>query len=61
MGCPRFMTSGSNSLSDSVRRGMIFYTLPNDKFEGIAVDMADNRLYLVNDRKNSFFVVQLPG
>lgn len=55
------MTSGSNSLSDSVRRGMIFYTLPNDKFEGIAVDMADNRLYLVNDRKNSFFVVQLPG
>jgi len=36
------------------------YALPYDKFEGIAVDMANNRLYLVNDRKNSFYVYQLP-
>ncbi len=36
------------------------YTLPSDKLEGIAVDMANNRLYLVNDQKNSFSVFHLP-
>lgn len=36
------------------------YNLPYDKFEGIAVDMDNNRLYLVNDRKNRLFVFQLP-
>lgn len=36
------------------------YTLPGDKFEGIAVNMTNNRLYLVNDWKDDIFVFQLP-
>lgn len=36
------------------------YRLPADKFEGIALDLANKRLYLVNDRLNSLYVFKLP-
>ncbi len=36
------------------------YPLPLDKFEGIAVDIENERLYLVNDRINRLFVYELP-
>lgn len=36
------------------------YELPADKFEGIAVDTANERLYLVNDREEALYVYELP-
>jgi uncharacterized protein YjiK len=36
------------------------YSLPYDKFEGIAVDYANGRLYLVNDRRERLYVYKLP-
>jgi len=47
-------------VTDSNLNPLRAYQLPYDKFEGIAVDLANNRLYLVNDQKNEFFVFQLP-
>lgn len=37
------------------------YDLPHDKFEGIAVDIENGIVYLVNDRRNSMFVYRLPA
>jgi len=36
------------------------YQLPYDKFEGIAGDPVNDRLYLVNDRRDGFYVFKFP-
>jgi hypothetical protein len=37
------------------------YQLPMPKPEGVAVDIAAHRIYIVSDYTNSLYVLQYPG